>query len=225
MADEASFSRKGFFGEIFSFLKKGVSHQLDQKLSRLIEAPIRPPGAIDEVSFLTTCTRCQECVQVCPYHAIQRMPVDAGVAAKTPFIDPATESCHLCPDTPCITACPTGALKPIEVRDIRMGRAVVNPEYCMTYRDRVCTLCYDACPLPETALQIDGDFHPVVQSGCTGCGMCQKRCPEVPSAIRVLSPFQYDRQRREEETYFGVIPIEAKENEENLVEPDPAEPS
>ena len=84
----------------------------------------------------------------------------------------------------------------------------------MTFNDRVCSLCYDACPLPETALVIDEDFHPVVLAGCTGCGMCQKRCPEVPSAIRALSPFQYDRQKREEETYFGVIPIEPEEGQE-----------
>lgn len=208
MTDDKHFSRKGFFGEVFSFLKKGVSHQLDEKLSRLIEAPIRPPGAIEEVAFLTTCTRCQECVQQCPYHAIQRMPADAGVAARTPFIDPATESCHLCPDTPCISACPSGALKPIAIENIRMGRAVVNPEQCITYHDRVCTLCFDACPLPESAITIDEDFHPKVLPNCTGCGMCQKRCPEMPSAIRVLSPFQYQRQKRQEETYFGIIPID-----------------
>lgn len=215
MADEGQFSRKGFFGEIFSFLKKGVSHHLDEKLSRLIEAPIRPPGAIDEVAFLSTCTRCRECVDHCPYHAIQRMPVSAGVAANTPFIDPATESCHLCPDLPCISACPTGALSPIALEDVRMGKAVVDPDHCMTFDDRVCTLCYDACPLPEVAIEIDENYQPFVLDGCTGCGMCQKRCPQVPSAIRVLSPFQFDRQKRDKETYFGVIPVEPEDQDNN----------
>jgi len=214
MAEDPAYSRKGFFGEIFSFVKKGVSHQIDQKLSKLIEGPIRPPGAIDEVAFISTCTRCHDCKTACPYHVIQKMPMDAGVAANTPFIDPGTEPCHLCPDTPCIQACPSGALLPTPPEKIRLGRAVVKKEHCMTYKDKVCTLCYDACPLPEDAIYLDASYHPRVSAPCTGCGMCQKRCPEIPSAIEVLSPFQFDRKMAEEKTYFGFFPKLSDEEED-----------
>ena len=214
MSEDSPYSRKGFFGEIFSFLKKGVSHQLDQKLSRLIEAPLRPPGALDEVAFLTACTRCQECIKACPYQAIQKLPVEAGVSANTPFIEPNTQGCHLCPDTPCIAACPSGALAPTDIRSVRIGLALVEPKKCMTYKDKVCTLCYDACPLPEIAIEIDSGFHPKILDGCTGCGMCQKRCPEVPSAVVVHSPYRYDRLIAERSTYFGIIPRDPEDDGE-----------
>lgn len=214
MADDSGYSRKGFFGEVFSFLKKGVSHQIDQKLSKIIEGPIRPPGALDEVAFISTCTRCHECSHACPYQAIQKMPLESGVAANTPFIDPATQACHLCPDTPCITACPSGALAPTAIENVRMGRAVIDEERCITYQDKVCTLCFDACPLPEIAITIDEAFHPQITNRCTGCGMCQKRCPEMPSAVNVLSPFQFSRKKAEDETYFGFFPKADLESEE-----------
>jgi ferredoxin len=35
------------------------------------ERLIRPPGALNEVDFLSRCIRCGECVRVCPNNALQ----------------------------------------------------------------------------------------------------------------------------------------------------------
>ena len=75
----------------------------------------------------------------------------------------------------------------------------------MTYDDKVCTLCYDACPYPEHAITIDEDFHPVILDGCVGCGSCQQRCPVHPVGVEVLSPIAYRATRNKEDLYFGII--------------------
>jgi len=111
----------------------------------------------------------------------------------------------LCEDFPCIQVCEPGALLPIHPEEVAIGKALVDKQACQTYDDKVCTLCYDACPLPERALTIDDDFHPRVLDGCVGCGLCQQRCPVMPVGITVLSPLKYEAARLEEETYFGII--------------------
>ncbi len=180
--------RKQFFRESLDALKAGVSLHIDRSLAKRLDGPLRPPGALDEVEFLATCTRCEACVTACPYQAIQILPQSSGLAAKTPFIDPQIQPCFLCPDTPCISACEPRALVEVNPLEIHMGRAFVDEKHCLTYKDRVCTLCYDACPYPERAIVIDSDFHPQVLDACVGCGQCQYHCPTAPVSIESLSP-------------------------------------
>lgn len=206
MSDQPSYTRKGFFGEFFSLFKKGVTNHVERKIAKKLDAPLRPPGALDEIEFLSTCTRCNACAEACPHFAIQRMPVNAGVAANTPYIEPRTRACMLCPDFPCIAACGDQALLPVAGPSaVRMGIALVNPEACQTYDDKVCTLCYDACPYPEQAIEIGSDLHPRVLDACTGCGLCERSCPVTPIGIKVLSPMNYRVARMDEDLYFGLF--------------------
>ena len=211
MNQEDGYSRKGFFGEFIGLFKKGLSNQIDRKLSRVLEAPLRPPGALEEVEFLSTCTRCNACSDACPHFAILKLPMQAGVAANTPYISPDTQPCLLCEDFPCIQVCEPGALAPLGQEGVAMGRALVDKEACQTYDDKVCTLCYDACPYPEAAITIDEDFHPRILDSCVGCGQCQQRCPVHPVGIRALSPLKYDAARLDEETWFGLFKKEEGE--------------
>jgi len=48
---------------------------------------LRPPGAIDEATFLAECTRCEDCIEACPHDAIVRAPARLRDAAGTPIID------------------------------------------------------------------------------------------------------------------------------------------
>lgn len=201
------YNRKGFFKEVFSFLGKGVSSKVESKLTKLLDAPIRPPGALEEIEFLSACTRCAQCVTACPYNAIRRMPMSAGVSANTPYIDPSLEACHLCEDMPCIAACDDGALEHVSPQNVRIGIAEINAEGCVCHsEDKVCSLCYDICPFPEQAITIDAEFNPQILAGCTGCGLCQKRCPTQPKGVHVISPVRYRVKKHEEAHYFGFIP-------------------
>ncbi len=76
---------------------------------------LRPPGALPEAEFVSACTRCDLCVKVCPHWALKVATRHDAPPAGTPFLhDPAADACARCPDQPCIAACPTGALRPLE---------------------------------------------------------------------------------------------------------------
>ncbi len=40
--------------------------------------PLRPPGALPEDDFLSTCIRCLRCVDACPNHALTSLPQGAA---------------------------------------------------------------------------------------------------------------------------------------------------
>ena len=81
---------------------------------------IRPPGALTEKDFLTTCIRCQRCQDACPSGAILLACPNAPVQLRTPFIRPSKTACHLCLE--CRQTCPTGALRPLlQKTEVAMG--------------------------------------------------------------------------------------------------------
>ena len=123
----------------------------------------------------------------------KRKPPKAIVLFKTPegrtipAIEPVRQPCLLCTDVPCATACPEGALVPPDnAAAVRIGIARVNPRTCVTFKGQVCDECFQACPYPHAAIMKIGG-RPLVGSGaCTGCGLCEKACPERPRAIAVI---------------------------------------
>lgn len=150
-------------------------------------AVLRPPGAKPEAEFLAACTRCDACARVCPAYAIRIAGHGDGVPAGTPFMhDLLAAPCHLCPDTPCLTACEPGALAPLAPEAIRLGRAEVAAERCLAHQGAECRACVDACPVGEQGIVLSGGLPLVVPLGCTGCGQCLAPCPAEPRAIAVL---------------------------------------
>jgi ferredoxin-type protein NapG len=152
----------------------------------------RPPGALPEVGFLAACTRCGDCISVCPVRAILKVPPDGGFAAATPYIDPSYQPCVVCADMPCAAACPTDALTvPAEVwRGYQMGRLELLTESCITFEGTECGVCARACPVGTDALSVDEAGHPVIKAeGCVGCGVCVRACVTHPSSLR-LSPVE-----------------------------------
>ncbi|MCL2830754.1 MAG: 4Fe-4S dicluster domain-containing protein [Betaproteobacteria bacterium] len=72
---------------------------------------LRPPGALEEHDFLSSCIKCGQCVQVCPVLAIKLEDADSGFGIGTPYIDTRAQACDFsCDAGQCILACPTGAL-------------------------------------------------------------------------------------------------------------------
>ena len=72
---------------------------------------LRPPGALDEHPFLSSCIKCGQCVQVCPVDAIKLADIGDGMGIGAPFIDARQQACDFsCDGLQCVLACPTGAL-------------------------------------------------------------------------------------------------------------------
>lgn len=155
--------------------------------------PTRPPTAsVDDLAFQQACVRCGLCGTVCENGCIRFFNADEQtVGAFTPYLDVRERSCTLC--MRCTNICPSGALKPTPARlpviaqRVRMGKAVVDPEHCISYLGRLCGYCHDACPLPGEAIKLVPRAIPVVLDGCVGCGRCVEQCPQTPTAIRLVN--------------------------------------
>ena len=153
---------------------------------------LRPPGALPEVAFLAACTRCGECLRVCPPMAIRKVPTEGGLAAGTPYLDPTIQACVACPDMPCARICPTEALTlpPEGWTGYRLASLELVPERCVTFAGTPCRACADACPVGEAALAMDEEGRPVLKAeGCVGCGVCVRACITSPSSF-VLRPLE-----------------------------------
>ena len=175
------------------------------------EVILRPPGALDEEVFVKTCLRCGTCVEACPYDTLKLATLDDHTAIGTPFFEPRTIPCYMCPDVPCVPVCPGGALdiqaiakqvddsenEEPDIDKARMGVAVIDQESCLAFWGIQCDACYRVCPLIDGAITLEykRDEHtgkydflkPVVHRDiCTGCGLCEHACVTEKAAIFVL---------------------------------------
>lgn len=140
---------------------------------------LRPPGALgDEVGFLSLCTKCQKCLAVCETGVIVALSMAESVAGMaTPVLDFDRSWCNFCGK--CYEVCPTGALAAPEEGQRRvMGVARVLKDHCVAWNWTGCAVCVDVCP--EGAVALDEQGRPFVKPDlCTGCGICQMKCPNA----------------------------------------------
>jgi MauM/NapG family ferredoxin protein len=200
--------RGDFFKSLGTVMAGFVAQRIEDAVVSAGPELLRPPGALDELAFLTACTRCDKCLPACPEAAIRKAPPGSGLSAGTPFIHPRSMPCFLCAELPCIPACPEGALLPprrrVEGRDlegpraVKMGTARIKPSLCLTWpgegrEAEACRICVDRCPFPEEAIRMESTVegeraHPLVaEDHCTGCGLCVFACPG-PDLTIVVDP-------------------------------------
>ena len=181
---------------------------------------MRPPGALPEKEFLSACTRCAECMKVCPTNALQPAFLETGLEGVwTPLLVPSVGACaEKC--TACGDVCPTHAIRPFSWQDkrykIKMGLANVNQSTCVAWNGgRDCVVCAEVCPYSAVVFRDKFDdglakdaTRPITDPGnkgrskrvptvdeklCTGCGLCEYHCPVLPDHSIVVYTFQEDR--------------------------------
>ena len=176
--------RRDFFRQAFGRLAREVTAATARRVAP--RRYFRPPGAAEEIAFLASCTRCGDCIDVCPVHAIIKAPPEAGLAVATPMIDPGLRACVVCADMPCAQACETGALVVPAGgwASIHMGTLTLDPVRCIAFQGVSCGVCARACPVGERALALDQGGRPVIHpEGCVGCGVCVTACVTSPSSL------------------------------------------
>lgn len=134
------------------------------------KAPLRPPWARPEDAFLLACTRCGDCVKVCPENILT-------LVRGYPEASFTKGECSFCGK--CREACVPRALEERTGERPWLLLAQVAAS-CLAYRDIVCRSCGDACS--EAAIRfsprLGGSARPEIQAErCTGCGACVSTCP------------------------------------------------
>lgn len=127
---------------------------------------LRPPGALNETDFLSSCIKCGQCVQVCPVQAIKLGDLTEGFGVGVPYIDARKQACDFsCDAVQCILACPTGSLtyKKPEFIKIRPGAPLAaapilkakekDPEPTLNLKERIGVA---RLARPEACLAIQG---------------------------------------------------------------------
>ena len=191
MASDPKYGRRDFFKDsVISVAKAAKEFSSHAEAAPEKPAPVmrtdwlRPPGAVVEAMFLERCTKCGDCTKACPHESI--------VVGQdgTPVIFPDQIPCYLCDDTPCIAACATEALLPVDtVQEVRMGVAVVNHRLCTAGQG--CHACVSKCPTDALSMDFDAQRLVVSSERCVGCGMCEQVCRTVNDHIAVrVTPFR-----------------------------------
>jgi ferredoxin-type protein NapG len=189
-----STQRREFFRKALRKTGESIVNHVDAQARQRAAHWIRPPFALDELEFLLECTRCSDCFEACTYQVIFPLPARLGAqVVGTPAMDLLNQSCHLCTDWPCVSACEHNALKLPEISDEdspplpTMAVAWIDTALCLPYSGPECGACAASCPVPD-ALVWDMGKPRINQTECTGCAQCREACIVDPKAIRVKSP-------------------------------------
>lgn len=140
--------------------------------------PVRPPWAIDENAFQNACTRCGDCISICP----EKILIHEG-ANGFPQVDFKRGECSFCSD--CVQACPTAALNISQPSPWSIKANVDNS--CLAAHQVLCMSCADQCDVRAIRfIPVAGAVsQPEINlDDCTGCGACVASCPSQSIEVK-----------------------------------------
>jgi ferredoxin-type protein NapF len=131
-------------------------------------------------AFVDTCTRCDDCITVCPQQILQRG--DGGY----PEISFRNGECTFCGQ--CADACKAKAFLPDErTPHTAWSLSVSIKPSCLSLNGVVCRTCGDHCDDRAIRFQLQTRavaIPRISQESCTGCGACFSVCPVNAVAIQ-----------------------------------------
>lgn len=149
--------------------------------------PLRPPWSLPEQVFVERCTRCGDCIRICPQHILE--PGSGGF----PRVDFSRGECLFCGD--CTRVCAAGALRrdggdPWTIR-ARIG------ERCLAFRGVECRSCAEPCAPRAIRFRpvAGGVAQPVLEPvACNGCGACYSVCPARAIALHAREAADFEQE-------------------------------
>ena len=177
------------------------------------ENRLRPPGAVDEHTFLGLCIKCGQCLQVCPFHSIELADWAKGAGEGTPYIDANIRGCWACEAVPCVLACPSGALdhECSTIQDSHLGVAVLEfPDRCLAmsntpipkgFSSRMHRFTDGVNNVTQLELDLVKKLDSYEDKPCT---LCADMCP-IPNPMSAISMVSDKGGGRRPEIYDGCI--------------------
>lgn len=153
----------------------GFPHGGDQR------APVRLPWSIAEAAFTDGCSRCRDCLPVCPTGIIQRG--DGGF----PVLDFQRGDCTFC--GACVDACHEPLFQPRSEKPFAHVMQIGGN--CLPKQGVECRSCGESCEVQAIRFQFNARrlAEPQLDAGlCTGCGACVAVCPADAITLRDLIP-------------------------------------
>lgn len=189
--ERVSIGRRAFAASVIAGLVYGVLPGGRSLAKPGRSQVLRPPGALPEDRFLAACTRCGACVGACLTGGLQPALLECGLEGIwTPVLvgrlGGCEAECNLCGKV-CNTQA-IGYLPLEEKKKVKMGKAVIDRDLCLAWKEeRVCYICDEVCPVSAIGFVREKnsafDKPVVLPDKCTGCGLCEWKCPVEPPAI------------------------------------------
>ena len=154
------------------FLTSLQSQQIKQQGFR----GIRPPWSVDENDFITACTRCGDCIQVCETQILIK---GSGEFPEVSFAQGECTFCHKC-----VESCRQPVFRPTD--ELPWLHKVEISDTCLIKQKVECRSCGDSCEM--RAIRFKPALGGIAQitlneADCNGCGACISSCPV--SAIKI----------------------------------------